>query len=428
MTLGVHYINGRRLQRRVHLYWLPVLPAQVEHHALAVGVILRRGHVKRGEARARRAPCAASLPTQVGHHHWRERRIGHVATEVEARARHLVVATCGAVETVVRVFLQRVEAVVGGYVGRICNQSGAGLVVLLHENELFAPVAGDVAHERRAHGTARMDGPVALARELNEARSVVLGHVDVGATAAAAARGNQFALQVAIPPHGLHGVGGFPFLYHVALAIVKVAHGREHLVALVCRVYVDAPPAPHVADGRQVPLFDVLAGGGIVEQLPHQVGLLYCVDLEPGPVGVYVAHVVAVAVAYSGRHDEPLDRVDCIAAAELLVDAVAIDVGHAQLVELCGRRIGAAHGPRVGVMPVLGLAARPVKRPLAHVVMVAVALSAIHTLNCKRRVYAIEVAYRERTSEESILQSVVVVSIVGPVVAPYLSAPSVTAE
>ena len=74
-------------------------------------------------------------------------------------------------------------------------------------------------------------------------------------------------------------------------------------------------------------------------------------------------------------------------------------------------------------MPVLGLAARPVKRPLAHVVMVAVALSAIHTLNCKRRVYAIEVAYRERTSEESILQSVVVVSIVGPVVAPVAVGP-----
>ena len=416
MPLGVDDVDYRRAERPAELYGLGVLPADVEDYALAVGIA--RGHclVERGEAAALRAPSCAALPAQVGHHDGRQRRVRHVGAEVEARAGHLVVAARGAVEAVVRVFLQGVEAVIGRYGGGVADDAGAGLLALLHEYQLLAPVAGHVAHEGRAHGVACVDGPVALAGELHEARPVVLRHYHVSVAAAASGRGYQFALQVAIPPHCLHGIGGLAFGYDVALAVIEVAHGREHLVAPVLRVYVDAAAAAHVADDGQEPLLDVFARRGVVYELAEQVGLLYGVDLEAGAVGGDVAHVEAVAVAYAGRHDHALYRVVGIAALHQLVDAVAVNVGHAALVELgcLGRRVG--HGPRVGVMPVCRAASSPVKLPLAYVVVVHLVRAAVVALHGERRVYAVEVADGELAAQEGVLLTIIVVVIVGAVV------------
>ena len=85
-------------------------------------------------------------------------------------------------------------------------------------------------------------------------------------------------------------------------------------------------------------------------------------------------------------------RIHRVAALNHLVAAVAIDVGHTQLMELGrpGRLVVAAPGVRV--VPVGGRAASPVVVPGEHIVMVGLVVVAVQTLHDQRGVNAVEIA------------------------------------
>ena len=111
-------------------------------------------------------------------------------------------------------------------------------------------------------------------------------------------------------------------------------------------VDVETGTAPHVVDTRQIPLLDALGRAGIIDQLTQEGALLDGIDLEPRTVGVDVAEHEAVAVADTRRGKPSRVRIHRIAALNHLVGAVAIDIGHTQLVELSrpGRLVVAAPG------------------------------------------------------------------------------------
>ena len=109
-----------------------VVALQVEHHAFAV----------------------CNLVAHVGIEHRRQRGQRHVTTQIEPCIRVLVVATGGAVETVVRILLQAVDAVAGRHVGGIAHQSCTLVVVLLGKDNLLAPVTDDIAHKGWARACA----------------------------------------------------------------------------------------------------------------------------------------------------------------------------------------------------------------------------------------------------------------------------------
>ncbi len=183
-------------------------------------------------------------------------------------------------------------------------------------------------------------------------------------------------------------------------------------------VNVHAASTTHIIHIRQVPLLDVLTCGRIVEHLSEQVRLLYGIHLHAWAVGVDVAHVVSVAVAYARTEHHAFHGVHSVAALQHLVNTIAVGVGHAKLVELSRPRGLVVAAPGVAVVPVAGSTIVPVVRPHEYIVMVLlIGSSAVETLHGKRRMYAIEVADGEVAGHEGIFRSVAVVHVVGAVVA-----------
>ena len=333
----------------------------------------------------------------------------------------LVVAACGAVAAVVRVLLQAVDAVVRGEVGAVACEACGAAVILFHQNHLFAPVARDVAHEGRTCAGGSMSGPAAFLRELNQTGFAThRGHHQIGAPSAAARRGEFLAQQVAVPPGALEAGGDAPLRARlargIALAVVDVVIGEAvELVALVVRVDIHAGTAAHVIDAGQVPFLDALAGGGVVDELSQQGALLDGIEFHAGAVWVDVAEDETVAVTDAGALEPTRDGVHAVAALNHLVATIAIDIGHAQHVELSGPRALVVAAPCRALMPVRGLAASPVEIPREDVVMVCLVVVAVQAFHHQRRVDAIEVADGEMAVHGGIAVAHVVAAVVARV-------------
>ena len=410
MRARIHYIYSACVPGLIHLDVLGVVACDVEHQALAVGVGGRGGHVER-------RPLSVSLPAQVADEHRRQWRQRHIAAEVEACVGMLVVAACGAVAAVVGILLQAVDAVVGGHRRGVAHEAGAVVGTLLGQDDFLAPVAGDVAHERRARAGAALGRPSALLREFYEAVAQHLGNHHVGAPAGAAGRVEPFALQGAVPPHALEHRAGACLSGLLALAVIDEFIGiAQDLVALAGSVEVEACTAPHVVNRRQVPLLDALGRGGVVEALSQERRLLNGKAFQAGTVGVDVADDEAVAVLQTGRGEAVLCGIHAVAAGPHLVAAVAVAVEDADLVELCAPgALGVAH-PRVAVVPVRGFASLPVEVPREDVAVVGSARVAVLTFHDERRMQAVEVGDAIVSFHGAVAEVHVVRAVVAPVV------------
>ena len=412
----VHQVKGGGVEGTGDAYGVAIVAADVEHQALAVSIAAGLRQVEGDEAVGH---TAAAPPTQVAREDGRQRGQGHVATEVEARVGVLIVAARGAVAPIVGVLLQGIDAVGGRHVGGIAHKAGRLLVVLADKDDLLAPVAHDVAHEGRPRAGAAVGCPVALLRELGQ--SCLVEHLrdhHVGAPSAAAGRRQLLALQVAVPPesleHGLDAAAGAGVGRLLAMAVVDIVVGEAvELVALARGVDIHAGTAADVEHGGQVPLLDALSRAGVVEQLAQQGALLYGIDLQAGAVGVDVAQDEAVAMTNAGTGKPAGQGVHRVAALHHLVAAVAIDVGHAQLVKLGRPRRLVVTAPRGGVVPPGRPCGGPVVVPGEDIVMVGLVGGTVEALHDQRGVYAVEVA----DGEVAVHGGIAVAHVVGTVVA-----------
>ena len=237
-----------------------------------------------------------------------------------------------------------------------------------------------------------MYGPAALLGELYQACAVILDHHRIRPITAAAGRAEHFALQVAVPPKGFVRIGCRALLYHFALAVVEIGQQGEYLITLVGGIDINATAAAHVIDRRQIPLLDVLTRAGIIEHLSQEIALLDGKDLHSGTFGVDVGHVETVAVGDAGAVDHALDGIDAETALQHLVDAVAVGIGHAQLMKLSSTGCLVVAAPGVAVMPIGGLASYPIILPCHHIIMVAVGLATVIGLYGQSRMDAVEIA------------------------------------
>ena len=117
-----------------------IIALQIKHHALTTG----------------------HLVTYVGLEDRRQRRHGHIATQIEARIGMLVVATGGTVATIMGILLQTVDAIGRGDVRGVANQPRGTVGILFGQDDLLTPVASDVAHESRTGARATVGSPSAL--------------------------------------------------------------------------------------------------------------------------------------------------------------------------------------------------------------------------------------------------------------------------
>ena len=379
-----HQVDGWGVEGFIEHNGAAVVANEVEEQALAVGKGCRLVHIEGSEGGG---ATFHRTEAEVGLEHGRQRGHGHALAQIEAGVGMLIVAACGAVATIVGVLLQAIDAVVRRHGGGVAHQASGALVVLLGQQHLLAPVAHDVAHEGGTGADGGMGGPVALLRELGQTVAQHLAHHEVGAPAAAAGRVEPFAQQVAVPPATLEhrATARLPGLLALAGPHI-IIHIAQHLIALVAGVHVETGAAAHVVDRGQIPLLHALGSAGVVDELPQQGGLLYGIDLQPRTVGVDVAQDVAVAVTDAGRRKPPVLGVHRVAALNHLVGAVAIHVGHAQLVKLCGPGALVVAAPGAVVVPVGGLLqipsnGGPVVFPCEDVVVMRLVLVAIQAFH-----------------------------------------------
>ena len=183
MFARVHQVYSAGIQRAVHGDGCSVVAADIEHHALTVGIGCSRAHIV----------CGVTLyhifPSEVGHKDRRQWRHRHASTQVETGIGVLVIASCGTVAAIVRVLLQAVDAVVGRHRCGISHQSCRTAAILLGQYHLLAPVANDVTHEGGTGAVGGVCGPRALLGELYQACLVKhLGHMQVRIPVAASGR------------------------------------------------------------------------------------------------------------------------------------------------------------------------------------------------------------------------------------------------
>ena len=119
----------------------------------------------------------------------------------------LVVATSGAVATIMGVLLQTIDAIVCWHVGGVTHESCGMVGILLGQYDFLAPVTSDVAHESRTRASAAFCLPTALVGKFHQSGLVQnLSDHQVGAPTTAARRRQLLTLEVTIPPHTLkHG-------------------------------------------------------------------------------------------------------------------------------------------------------------------------------------------------------------------------------
>ena len=298
--------------------------------------------------------------------------------------------------------------------GGIAHQSCTCLHILFHQDNLLAPVARDVAHEGRTVCRGRVYRPF---RELYQSGAVVLLYHHIGAVVGASGRTNEFSLQVTVPPYCLLREWRFTFFEHIALTVVEVEQQRIDLVTFDRGIHINTSATPHVIDRRQIPFLDMLPGGSIVEHLSQQVALLYGKHLHARTVGVYIAHVKAVAMTYAGTIHHVFDRIDTKASLKYLINTVAIHICHTQLVKLCRIRLLVVAAPCVVVVPVRGLAFLPVISPRHHIIMVGFVFGTVVGFHSQRGMHAIKVGNDKLCLHEGKSPAVVALHIVCPVVA-----------
>ena len=142
----------------------------------------------------------------------------HVISKIESRFGTLVVTTCCAVGTVVRVFLQTVNVVdIGCVVGCESHDTRVHSVYLPVENQFLAPVTYDVAPELSSFCVARLNGIVRLFSHLYQAS--VSEVADVGIISASVRRINSLPVQFIVPPYTFCGEISNQAIYFVALGI-----------------------------------------------------------------------------------------------------------------------------------------------------------------------------------------------------------------
>ena len=389
MVAGIHQIDGRGVEWRRECH--RGIAREVEHHALAVGVGGCLLHVEG-------CVFAFALPAQIRLEYGWQGRQGHAHAEIERCVGMLVVTACRAVAPVVGILLQAVDAVVGRHVGGVAHKTCAGIGILAGQDDLLAPVAGDVAHESRTRARAAVGGPVRLLRELHQTGLVQhLRNHHVGAPARTAGRRQLLAQQVAVPPHALEHRGDAAARTGVvgllALAVVDIVIGETvEFISLTRGIDIHAGTASHVIDRGQVPFLDAFGSAGIVEQLSQEGTLLDGIDLHARTVWVDVTEDVAVAVADARALEPSREGVHRIAALYHLVASVTIHVGHTQLVEFSRPGALVVAAPGGGVVPVGRVTARPVIIPREYVVVVILVRTAVQTFHHERGMDAVEVA------------------------------------
>ena len=191
-----------------------------------------------------------------------------------------------------------------------------------------------------------------------------------------------------------------------ACAVVDIVVGEaEHLIAFVVGVDVHASSAAHVIHARQIPFLDSFACCRVVDDLPEEVALLDGVALHSRPVGVDVGKNPAVSVSDTRAMERAFHRVDRISSLTHLIESVAIDICHPQLMEL--RRPGpfVVSAPCRAVVPVGGCAVVPVVFPGEHIVVVVLVGTSVQALHDQCRVYAIDIADGEMPVEHGVTET-----------------------
>ena len=155
-----------------------IITLQVEHHAFATCHLIAHISLKDG----------------------RQRWYRHIATQIEACIGMLIVATGGAVETIMRVLLQAKDTIRGRDIRGVAYQTCRAIIILFSQDNLLTPVTCNIAHECRTSTCATMRCPTALLREFYQTVTQHLRYHHIGTPAATARRVDPLALQVTIPP------------------------------------------------------------------------------------------------------------------------------------------------------------------------------------------------------------------------------------
>jgi len=95
-------------------------------------------------------------------------------------------------------------------------------------------------------------------------------------------------------------------------------------------IHVGRHATPGVSGGRAA--VDDHAGASVAQRIAVGRGLVHGKHLEPGAVGVEVAHMQSVTMSQSGGIEQPPVMVYRGRAVDNLIGPVAIHVGHAQVV------------------------------------------------------------------------------------------------
>ena len=156
-------------------------------------------------------------------------------------------------------------------------------------------------------------------------------------------------------------------------------------------VDVHAATTCHIEDGRQIPLLEAFARGGIVEALAEQGTLLDGIAFHARTVGVYIAENESVAMLQASGCVAVQGGIDSVAACPHLVAPVAIAVEDANLVELGTPRTYWIAHPSVAVMPVGSLTIGPIKVPSEHIAVVVLVGATVFTLHDERRVNTVQI-------------------------------------
>ena len=222
--------------------------------------------------------------------------------------------------------------------GDFCGVDPQRGIIALHQDEFLAPVAEDVAPERRAPAVSLMRGIRAVVTiDAEEAVGVAGGgveFVDDRVQRAAARAVFKFARKVGVPPQGFGRPDGVDVNLR-ALAVVDAGLGGIHFAAAIIRVQVKRGAAAHVGERARIPFFEDAAGADINQCRGEQSGivLLDRIHLQTGPVRVNVRDVKAVAM-HQFRVEQRLavHAVEGRADVQHVVNAVMVYIHDADLV------------------------------------------------------------------------------------------------
>ena len=314
MILRCHHIHGRWLHLAIDADGLGIVAADVEDDALAILVAGCLGLVKACKAGSPLSQSTAIFVSQVGLHDWWKRCLKHVVSQIETGIRRLIITTGGAVESVMRVFLQGIHCMVCRNLGAVAHDTGRRIGILLHEDYLLSPVAEDVAPEGRtctrtaAHGAhGAIIALILMTEEIVEMLAAInrgLGNKETGIISAAAILRKLLSAQVTIPPDTIADITSRGILQHLALRRPRIVAGiAPEFQTQMVGVDIEGGTSTHIIDRRQIPLLEMLTRGRIVEILSYQGRLLDGKGLHARTGRVDICNEEAVAMLDIGRED-----------------------------------------------------------------------------------------------------------------------------